>query len=94
MNKYKIVNGTSYGIDTPDDIINKLEYARINNRRVKLIYKTGYEDFTGYTRDGLTVSMYIGRSNGNTKIPLHIPSTRSYSGPALSTYCIEKILSN
>lgn len=92
MTKYTIVNGTSYPIETPMDIISKLEYARQNNRRVKLVYKDGYGDFTGYTKDGLTVSMYIGRSSGTIKVPLHLPQRRSYSGPALSTNLIKEII--
>lgn len=92
MNKYKIVNGTSYHENTPDSIIEKLEYARINRRRVTLRYKKGYEDYTGYTKDGLTVHMYIGRSTGSIKIPLHIASTRSHGGPALSDDLIEEVI--
>lgn len=90
--KYTIVNETHYHLNTPRDIIDKLEYARINRRRVTLKYKEGYEDFTGYTKDGLKVHMWIGRSTGNIKIPLHIASTRSRGGAALCTDLIEKII--
>lgn len=90
--KYKVINDTSYNIDTDNNIIRLLEEARTGRKRVKITYKKGYEDFTGYTKDGLNVSMYIGRSNGTNKIPLHIMSIRSHGGSALSTNLIEKVI--
>ena len=90
--QYKVYNGTSYHIDTPQEIVERLEYARVNNKRVLITYKKGYEDFTGYTKDGLNVHMYIGRSNGKVKIPLHIVSSRSRGGVALLDDVIENIV--
>lgn len=90
--QYKIYNGTSYHVETPQDIINKLEYARENRKRVLVTYKEGWEDFTGYTKDGLNVHMYIGRSTGSIKIPLHISSSRSIGGGALSDNAIIRVI--
>lgn len=89
---YKVTaSNTWYHIDTPNEIINTIERAIYGKYRVKIKYKDGFEDFTGYTKDGLNVSMYIGKSNGSVKIPLHIPNKRSYSGGGLSTNLIESI---
>jgi len=79
-------------METPQDIIEKLEYARINRKRVLVTYKEGWEDFTGYTKDGLNVHMNIGRSTGTVKIPLHIISSRSTGGYALSDKAIIKVI--
>lgn len=84
-------SGTCYHIDTPGHIINTIEKAIYTRKRVHVTYKDGFEDFTGYTKDGLNVSMYIGRSTGTIKIPLHICSSRSIGGPALSTDLIKSI---
>lgn len=89
--QYKVYNGTSYHIDTPQEIVERLEYARVNRKRVLITYKKGYEDFTGYTKDGLNVHMYIGRSTGTVKIPLHIISSRSRGGAGLCDDLIEKV---
>lgn len=92
MNKeYKIYNGTSYDTRTPEHIIHVIDQAIQTRKRVVLKYKEGYEDFTGYTKDGLTVHMYIGRSCGSVKIPLHIVSTRSSGGAGLLDCAIEWI---
>ena len=92
MNNYiTTTSGTSYRPDTKQNIIDICEQAIYRRQRVKIKYKDGFEDFTGYTRDGLNVTMYIGRSTGNIKIPLHIPSRRSTGGAELSTNLIEAI---
>ena len=84
-------SGTCYHIETPQNIINTIEKAIYRRARVHVTYKDGFEDFTGYTKDGLNVSMYIGRSTGTIKIPLHICSSRSIGGPALLTNLIKSI---
>ncbi len=84
-------SGTCYHTETPEHIINTIEKAIKTRKRVHVTYKDGFEDFTGYTKDGLNVSMYIGRSTGTIKIPLHICSSRSIGGPALSTDLIKSI---
>lgn len=87
----KTDSGTCYYSDTPDLVIDICEQAIRNRSRVKIRYKPGYEDFTGYTKDGLNVTMYIGRSTGQIKIPLHICNSRSRGGTALSTNLIDQI---
>lgn len=91
MTKYILSNGTSYHEDTKQYVIDICDIAIKTRQRVQIRYKKDYEDYTGYTKDGLNVSMYIGRSTGTIKIPLHIPSTRSYGGCGLSTNLIESI---
>jgi len=87
--KYKIVNGTSYRIDTPDDLCIILEGLRESQRRVTIDYgdvKTG--ESWGETYD---ISGRIGRSTGSRKIPLLIHNARSRGGGALSDNCILSI---
>ena len=57
-----------------------------NRRRVRINYKNGFEDFSGYHGgDGLHHTMYIGKSTGTKPIALHICNNRSLGGEALLT---------
>lgn len=87
----KIIEGIEFHKDTPEHICQTILRAIRERRRVKIKYKEGFEDFTGYTKDGLNVSMWIGRSTGTVKVPLHIPRRDSIGGPALSDHLIESI---
>lgn len=84
-------SGTYYGIETKQEVISLIEFAISTRCRVKIKYKDGYNDFTGYTKDGLNVRMNIGRSCGPVKVPLHLPRKHSIGGCMLSTELIEKI---
>ena len=87
--KYKAVNGISYHISTPDDLINKLEQIRNRHERVVLHYgnvETG-ELWESATPDRGT----IGNSMGPVKIPLLIRTSRSYGGEGILDHCILKI---
>jgi len=87
--EYKIVDGTSYHVDTSPAVINALEYVRANNIRITIDYgdtKTGQSwheehDITGY----------VGRSTGQNKIPLLIYNKRSFGGGSILTHCILSI---
>lgn len=57
-----------------------------NGWRLLIVYKEGWEDFSGYHGgDGRHHTMYIGKSTGKYKIPLEIPNRRSRGGQALLT---------
>lgn len=86
MEKYKVVNGTSYHIDTNDEIIDVLEKVRQIRTRIILDYgdiKTGRS-----WGDRYDITGYVGRSTGYSKIPLLIHNTRSMGGGGILTHCI------
>lgn len=86
---YKIVNGTFYKKDTPDEVIDILEDSRINKTRLIFDFgdiKTGQS--WGEVDD---IAGHVGRSTGNIKIPLLIKTSRSFGGGALLDNCIVKI---
>jgi len=89
--EFKIVNGTAYHMETPDQVINVLEESRNSNRdqRIRLFYgdsKTGKDWHEEHDIMG-----YIGRSTGSIKIPLLINNRNSYGGGAVLDHCIVKI---
>lgn len=87
--KYKVVNGTSYHVETIDTVIDILDTARGRSKRLKIYLgdtKTGRDWFEENERFG-----YIGRSTGSIKIPLLIPKINSHGGGALLDHCIVKI---
>lgn len=86
MESYKVVNGTSYHINTPDMVIKVLEECRINKTRIVVDYgNTVTGESWGEVND---ITGYIGRSTGSSKIPLLIYNSRSLGGNALLTDCI------
>ncbi len=87
---YKVVNGTSYHKETPDDLIALLEKLRTSGERVILLYgdiKTGipWETYGRFDRGR------IGRSMGASKIPLLIRTRRSLGGEGILDHCIVQI---
>ena len=94
--EYKIINGTSYHIETPIEVVKVLEYARANDIRIILNYgntKTGKSwneehDIKGYVG---RATGYVGRSTGSNKIPLLIYSKRSFGGGSILSHCILSI---
>lgn len=78
---YKIVSGTAYHKDTPDDLIRVLE--RIMHR-TRIVVDYTYID--EYERFG-----YVGRSTGRYRVPLLVYNERSTGGPQLSTNEIVRI---
>lgn len=88
MKDYKTINGTSYDVRTPDEVVAILENAR--QTRTRLHVSLG-DNESG--RDWLEENMVygvIGRSTGNIKIPLLI-HRRSLGGPGLLDHCIVRI---
>lgn len=98
----KIVNGTTYKDETPDEVIRVLENARIRGTRIRIHY--------GYTQhhhrraldqkpmpegrdwhEENDVQGTIGRSTGTVKIPLMIANRRSSGGSGILDNCIVRI---
>lgn len=89
MEKYKIVNGTAYNINTSDEVIKVLESARTDKKRIRIFYGD-----TNTGRDWMEIDDTIGtvgRSTGINKIPLLIKNSRSMGGGAILDHCIVKI---
>ncbi len=87
--RYKIVNGTSYDIRTPNEIVRVLEQARLNRTRLHISFG---DTITG--RDWLEendVIGYVGRSMGPIKVPLLIANRCSRGGGAILDHCIVRI---
>ena len=88
-------NGTTYHNETPPEVINILETARVScaslmGDRLKLFYgdsKTG-------RAWGIVERCYIGRSAGQIKVPLVISRSDSTGGNAISDNCIVRIESS
>lgn len=92
MKKYKIINGTSYHEQSPDQVIQVLESARAN--RTRLHISLGETEGTNAGRDWLEEfdsHGYIGRSTGSIKVPLSIANSRSLGGGAILDHCIVRI---
>ena len=89
MKEYNTINGTSYDLRTPSEVVAILENARLN--RTRLHISLG-DVSTG--RDWLEENMvngFIGRSTGSIKIPLLIHNRRSLGGPSLLDHCIVRV---
>ena len=83
MKKYVEMNGTSYAIGTPDEVMNILECAREDRTRIVLDYgdpQTGVSWGEVYDIRG-----YVGRSTGTVKIPLLVYNRRSMGGGGIIT---------
>jgi len=84
--QYKVVNGTSYHIETSDKVIEVLESIRKNNSRIVLDYgdiKTGKS-----WNEQFDITGTIGRSTGINKIPILLHNSRSIGGVGILTHCI------
>ena len=89
MQEYKTLNGTSYDVRTPDDLIKKLEDIRLCNERVRIF--CGDPATGSLWPEEYGVTGRLGRSTGSVKIPLLINNARSSGGPAILDYCILRI---
>jgi len=87
--RYKTYNGTSYRVETPDDLILILDNLLQSKKRITVDY--------GDTKTKISwgevnnTSKYIGRSTGRIKIPLLVNNKRSFGGGALEDHCILSI---
>ncbi len=89
MKEYKTINGTSFDVRTPDEVVTILENAR--QTRTRLHVSLGDSE-SG--RDWIEENMVhgvIGRSTGSIKIPLLLHNQRSLGGPGLLDHCIVRI---
>lgn len=88
--KYSITDtGTAYNIETPLEVIQVLEDARLNRTRLKIYLgdnKTGRDWYEEHER-----FCYVGRSNGEYKVPLAISKSNSRGGGCLLDSSIVKI---
>lgn len=92
MKEYKTINGTSFDVRTPDEVVAILENARQN--RTRLHVSLGETEGPEAGKDWLEENMvhgFIGRSTGSIKIPLLIYNRRSLGGPGLLDHCIVRI---
>ena len=83
---------TTFNLRTPERVRTILDWARINNKRIRIYYgnaETGCDWCEAYDTIG-----YIGRSCGKMKIPLLIPNRRSTGGTAILDHCIVRITCN
>jgi hypothetical protein len=95
---YKEINGTSYHEQTPKEICEVLEYARKTRTRIKIdLGYTNPNDIGKGKRLGESwgeiydVTGYVGRSGGNTKIPILLYNSRSLGGGGMLDHCIVQI---
>jgi hypothetical protein len=92
MKTYNEVNGTSYHIETPKEVIDVLESARENRTRIIVDFgdvKTGKS-----WNESFDIAGYVGRSTGTSKIPLLVHNARSMGGGGLLDHCIVKIVTS
>ena len=88
--EYKLsISGTAYNPNTPEEVINALEYSRENKVRIK-IYYGDVETGRDWNEEHDTVGI-VGRSCGNIKIPILLSNSRSCGGGAILDHCIIKI---
>jgi hypothetical protein len=78
---YKVLNGTSYHAETPDQVVRALEHARLNRLRIRLYYGEMGKSW-GEMND---VTGYVGRSMGPIQVPIILFNARSHGGAAIST---------
>lgn len=86
--KYKVINGTSYHEETPDEVCQVLETARLKSQRIRIVY--------GNVRSGTVwpdpkVRGRVGRSTGEVKIPLLVKTSRSSGGEGICDSAILRI---
>ena len=89
--KYKVMNGTAFHTETPDEVCAILNSLLHTGHRVKIYLgdpETGRDWHEEYDTIGT-----IGRSTGTYKVPLLIHSIRSMGGGAILDHCIVKIKS-
>lgn len=86
---YKEVNGTSYKVETPQQVIDILERSRQNRIKIRVFFgdkETGRDWMEEYDTMGI-----VGRSTGDVKIPLLLAKNSSFGGGALMDNKIVKI---
>lgn len=84
--------GTLRKIDN-SELDNRLTRYYENGQRIEVIWKDGYEDYSGYglKTNGKKARFYVGKSTGWKPIYLQIYSTRSFGGGSVLSSAIESI---
>jgi hypothetical protein len=85
----KIVDGTTYKDDTPQEVVEALERARNTGKRIRLFY--GDSETGRDWQEEWSVTGTVGRSTGRLKIPLIIANRRSMGGPGILDDCIVRL---
>jgi hypothetical protein len=88
---YKIVDGTAYHEETPDQVVRLLESALKSFRGTRLRFCFGDTKTGRDWEEKYDVCGYIGRSSGDIKIPLLINQSASTGGGAILDHCIVRI---
>jgi hypothetical protein len=86
MKEYKVVNGTSYGVRTNENIIRVLENCRKNKTRITLDY--GNVNTGDSWGDLYDITGRISRSDGINKIPILLFNSRSIGSQPITDDCI------
>ena len=90
MEKYNVVNGTSYNVKTSAEVISILEKYRTLGKRIRVFYGD-IETGKSWNEENDTTGK-VGRSTGENKIPLLVNNARSLGGGSLLDHCIVKII--
>jgi hypothetical protein len=92
MKEYTVVNDTSYILGTPVRLIMLMEKLRQDRTRIRIVYG---DPLTGIAWvDAVPERGRIGRSTGNSKIPLLVKTSRSLGGGAILTDKILQVYSS
>ena len=89
MKTYRIENGTSFDLRTPEEVVRVLENARLDHTRLHISLgdtTTGVDWLEEFETHG-----YVGRSMGLVKVPLLVANRRSLGGGAILDHCIVRI---
>ncbi len=89
MKEYNTINGTSYDVRTPSEVVAILENAR--QTRTRLHVSLGDSESGRDWLEENDVYGFIGRSTGSIKVPLLIHNRRSIGGPSLLDHCIVRV---
>lgn len=81
----QVLNGTHYSVETPLDLVVKLEQLRAAGERLRFVLGENGKEW-GDVEIGR-----IGRSGGTCKIPLVVHNRRSMGGGGLLDHCIVRI---
>jgi hypothetical protein len=87
--RYKRYAGIYFHADTPPEVVQALNTARLARTRLRLHFGdtvTGRDWLEEHDLEGT-----IGNSTGPLKVPLLVPTSRSHGGPALLDHCIVQI---
>lgn len=91
MKQYKVVDGTSYPVNTPDRVVDVLERCRRLNIRITVDY--GDTDTGRSWNELFDVTGYVGRTTG-IKSPILVYNKRSRGGGLILCDCIIKIVTS